>query len=291
MNRRNLLKGALIGASALALRPTFSLAAGSQDTAQATLTELERRHGGRLGVAILDTGNGRRIMHRADERFLMCSTFKLLAVATVLARVDRGAERLDRRIVFGKDAVLAYAPVTSHRVGAPGMTVAELCEAAITVSDNTAANLLLASMGGPAAVTAYARSLGDPVTRLDRIEPELNIASPGDVRDTTTPSAMLADLQQLLLGDALSHASRGQLLEWLRATSTGTEQLRAGLPAGWQAGDKTGSGAQHETNDIAIIWPPQRKPLLVTAYYAGSSADTDERHAVLAAVGRIAASI
>lgn len=291
MNRRNLLKGALIGASALVLRPTFSLAAGSQDAAQARLIALERRHGGRLGVAILDTGNGRRIAHRADERFLMCSTFKLLAVATLLARVDRGAERLDRRIAFGKDAVLAYAPVTSHRVGAPGMTVAELCEAAITVSDNTAANLLLASMGGPAAVTAYARSLGDPVTRLDRIEPELNIASPGDVRDTTTPSAMLADLQVLLLGDALSHASRGQLLEWLRATSTGTEQLRAGLPAGWQAGDKTGSGAQHETNDIAIIWPPQRKPLLVTAYYAGSSADTDERHAVLAAVGRIAASI
>jgi Beta-lactamase class A len=291
MNRRTLLKGALIGASALALRPTFSLAAGSQDAVQAGLAALERRHGGRLGVAILDTGNGCRIVHRADERFLMCSTFKLLAVATVLARVDRGAERLDRRIVFGREAVLAYAPVTSHRVGAPGMTVAELCEAAITVSDNTAANLLLASMGGPAAVTAYARSLGDPVTRLDRIEPELNIASPGDTRDTTTPAAMLADLQALLLGDALSPASRGRLLEWLRATSTGTEQLRACLPAGWQAGDKTGSGAQRETNDIAIIWPPQRKPLLVTAYYAGSSADADERHAVLAAVGRIAASI
>ncbi|MFI4958953.1 MAG: class A beta-lactamase [Lysobacterales bacterium] len=291
MNRRNLLKGALLGASALALRPTFSLAAGSPDVAQARLAALERQHGGRLGVAILDTGNGRRIAHRADERFLMCSTFKLLAVATLLARVDRGAERLDRRVVFGKESVLAYAPVTSHRVGAPGMTVAELCEAAITVSDNTAANLLLASMGGPAAVTAYARSLGDPVTRLDRIEPELNIASPGDVRDTTTPAAMLRDLQTLLLGDALSHVSRGQLLEWLRATSTGTEQLRAGLPAGWRAGDKTGSGAQHETNDIAIIWPPQRKPLLVAAYYSGSSADTDERHAVLAAVGRLAASI
>jgi beta-lactamase class A len=291
MNRRNLLKGALLGASALALRPTFSLAAGSPDVAKARLAALERQHGGRLGVAILDTGNGRRIAHRADERFLMCSTFKLLAVATLLARVDRGAERLDRRVVFGKESVLAYAPVTSHRVGAPGMTVAELCEAAITVSDNTAANLLLASMGGPAAVTAYARSLGDPVTRLDRIEPELNIASPGDVRDTTTPAAMLRDLQTLLLGDALSHVSRGQLLEWLRATSTGTEQLRAGLPAGWRAGDKTGSGAQHETNDIAIIWPPQRKPLLVAAYYSGSSADTDERHAVLAAVGRLAASI
>lgn len=291
MNRRSLLKSALIGASALALRPTFSLAAGSQDAALVRLAALERRHGGRLGVAILDTGNGRRIVHRADERFLMCSTFKLLAVAAVLARVDRGAERLDRCIVFGKEAVLAYAPVTSHRVGGPGMTVAELCQAAITVSDNTAANLLLTSMGGPAVVTAYARSLGDAVTRLDRIEPELNITSPGDVRDTTTPAAMLADLQTLLLGDALSHASREQLLEWLRATSTGTQQLRAGMPAGWRVGDKTGSGAHHETNDIAIIWPPQRKPLLVTAYYTGSAADADGRHAVLAEVGRIAASI
>jgi len=289
MNRRSLLKGALIGASALALRPTLALAAGNEDAALARLAALERQHGGRLGVAILDTGNGRRIAHRADERFLMCSTFKLLAVAAVLARVDRGTERLDRRIVFGKEAVLAYAPVTSHRVGAPGMTVAELCQAAITVSDNTAANLLLASLGGPAAMTAYVRSLGDAVTRLDRIEPELNIASPGDLRDTTTPSAMLADLHTLLLGNALSAASREQLAAWLRATSTGTEQLRAGLPAGWQAGDKTGSGAQRETNDVAIIWPPQRKPLLVTAYYAGSAADADGRHAVLAAIGRIVA--
>ncbi|OOG56228.1 class A beta-lactamase [Rhodanobacter sp. C03] len=290
MNRRNLLKGAVAGASALVLRPTFSLAA-SMDGAQARLAALERQHGGRLGVAILDTGNGRRIGHRADERFLMCSTFKLLAVAAVLARVDREAERLDRRIVFDQEAVLAYAPVTSHRVGAPGMTVAELCQAAITVSDNTAANLLLTSLGGPTAVTAYVRSLGDGVTRLDRIEPELNVASPGDLRDTTTPSAMLADLSTLLLGDALSAASREQLAAWLRATSTGTEQLRAGMPAGWRVGDKTGSGAQRETNDIAIIWPPQRKPLLVTAYYAGSAASNDERHAVLAEVGRIAASI
>jgi beta-lactamase class A len=290
MNRRSLLKGALMGASALVLRPTFSLAAEAGGAA-AQLAALERQRGGRLGVAILDTGNGRRTGHRADDRFLMCSTFKLLAVAAVLARVDRGVERLDRRIVFGKEIVLAYAPVTSQRVGAPGMTVAELCQAAITVSDNTAANLLLASLGGPAAVTSYVRSLGDEVTRLDRIEPELNVGSPGDLRDTTTPSAMLADLHTLLLDKVLSAASREQLTTWLCATSTGTEQLRAGMPAGWRVGDKTGSGANRETNDIAIIWPPQRKPLLVTAYYAGSTADISERHAVLAEVGRIAASI
>ena len=279
-----------MGAAALILRPTLSLAADI-DSASARLAALERRSGGRLGVAILDTGKGRRIAHRADERFLMCSTFKLLAVGAVLARVDRGMEQLDRRIVFGKDVVLAYAPVTSHRVGAPGMTLAELCEAAITLSDNTAANLLLTSLGGPAAVTAYVRSLGDQVTRLDRIEPDLNDASPGDMRDTTTPDAMLATMHTLLLGNALSDASREQLIEWLRATTTGAKQLREGMPVSWRVGDKTGSGAHRETNDVAIAWPPQRKPLLVTAYYAESTADADARHAVLAEVGRIAASI
>ena len=290
MNRRNLLKSVLMGASALALRPTFAFAA-STDGAGARLAALERRHGGRLGVAILDTGNGRRIAHRGDERFLMCSTFKLLAVAAVLARVDRGTERLDRRIVFGKEVLLAYAPVTRHRVGAPGMSVAELCQAAITLSDNTAANLLLASIGGPSAVTAFARGLGDPVTRLDRNEPDLNVASPADARDTTTPNAALATLRKVLLGNTLADASREQLLAWLRACGTGADKLRAGVPAGWTVGDKTGSGAQGETNDVAIIWPPQRQPLLVTAYYAGSPADAAARNAVLAEVGRIAVSI
>ena len=289
MNRRDFFKGTLAAAAMLVFRPAFSLD-GAAQTAAARMAALERKHGGRLGVSILDTGSGRRVGHRADERFLMCSTFKLLAVAAVLARVDRGAERLDRRIVFGRESVLAWAPVTSHRTGAPGMSVAELCQAAITVSDNTAANLLLASLGGPAAVTAYARGLGDPLTRLDRIEPELNTGSPGDVRDTTTPNAMLADLRALLLGNALSASSRQQLAEWLRATRTGTGKLRAGVPGDWRVGDKTGSGAQGESNDIAIIWPPQRKPLLVTAHYAASSADAAGRDAVLAAVGRIAAS-
>lgn len=295
MNRRNLLKGAVLGAAAFALRPTIVRAAGpstiATQGAAERLAELERRHGGRLGVSILDTGNGRRVSHRGEERFLLCSTFKLLAVAAVLARVDRGKERLDRRIVFGKEVVLSYAPVTGPRVGAPGMSVAELCGAAITLSDNTAANLLLASLGGPAGVTAFARSLGDTVTRLDRTEPELNVGSPGDIRDTTTPDAMLATMQNVLLGHALSDASREQLLAWLRACVTGVDKLRAGVPADWTVGDKTGSGAQGETNDVAILVPPGRKALLVTAYYAGSSADAATRNAVLASVGRIAASI
>jgi len=221
----------------------------------------------------------------------MCSTFKLLAVAAVLARVDRGIEHLDRRVVFGREVLLSYAPVTSQHVGAPGMSIAELCGASITVSDNTAANLLLASMGGPGAVTRFARRLGDTVTRLDRIEPDLNVASPGDIRDTTTPNAAIATQQKLLLGDALSAVSRAKLIAWLRGCTTGAEKLHAGLPPGWSIGDKTGSGAQNETNDVGILYPPQRPPLLVTAYYAGSSGDAASRNAVLAEAGRIASSL
>jgi beta-lactamase class A len=289
MNRRTLLQGALLGASVFALRPVSASAV--DDSAPARWSALERRHGGRLGVSVLDTGTGQRIAHRGDERFLLCSTFKLLAVAAVLARVDRGAEQLDRHVVFGAEALLNYAPVTRQHVGAPGLSIAELCAAAIMLSDNTAANLLLASLGGPSAVTAFARGLGDPVTRLDRIEPELNLGSPGDTRDTTTPNAMLATLQKILLGSVLGDASRERLLGWLRACATGADKLRAGIPSGWTVGDKTGSGAHGETNDVAIVFPPGRKPLLVTAYYAGSPADAATRDAVLAEVGRLAASI
>jgi beta-lactamase class A len=290
LNRRSLLKSALLGASAFAIRPALALAARTDDAA-ARLAALERRHGGRLGVAILDTGNGRRVAQHGDERFRMCSTFKLVLAAAVLARVDRGMERLDRRIVFGKDVLLSYAPVTTHRVGAPGMSVEELCRAAVTVSDNTAANVLLASLGGPPAVTAFARSLGDKVTRLDRNEPGLNTGGPGDMRDTTTPNAMLDTLHKLLLGNVLSKPSRGLLLDWLRGCTTGMDALRAGVPSGWVVGDKTGNNGQDQVNDIGIFWPPQRPPILVTAYCIASATDDAGRHAALAGVGRIAASL
>lgn len=294
MNRRNLLHGLLLGAAALPLhRLAFAMPAqpAIKDALAARLAALEHRHGGRLGVAMLDTGSGQHAGYRADERFLMCSTFKLLAAATVLARVDRGDEQLDRRITFGQDVLLKWAPVTSHHAGAPGMTVAQLCQAMITVSDNTAANLLLSSVGGPAAVTAFVRALGDPLTRLDRTEPQLNVTRPGDLRDTTTPAAMLGDMRAALLGNALSATSRQHLLDWLRGCSTGMDKLRAGLPPDWQAGDKTGSGAQGESNDVAIIWPPQRAPLLVAAYYAPVAPDAAAGASVLAEVGRIAASL
>jgi len=286
MHRRDLMKATLLGASAFILRPRLAAAAGTMDVA-AALAELERRHGGRLGVAMLDTGNGRRAGHRAGERFLLCSTGKLLVVGAVLARVGRGEEQLSRRIVFGHDAILEWAPISRH-ADSPGMTVAALCHAALTVSDNTAMNLLLANVGGPAAATRFVRSLGDEVTRLDRHEPELN--APDGNLDTTTPDAMLASMRTLLLGDALSASSRAQLVDWLRHNTTGETQLRAGMPAAWKVGDKTGSG-HTQTNDVAIAWPPGRKPLLVTAYYEGPAGQGDVRKAVLAHVGRLAAGV
>jgi len=279
-------------ACAASLAPLAGVSAKGkrQGGAQSRLEALERRHGGRLGVCILDSGSGDRIGHRADERFPMCSTFKFLAAAQVLSRVDRGEEQLDRRIAYTKDDLVAYSPVTEKRVGA-GMTLAELCHATITLSDNTAGNLLLASFGGPAGLTAFARSLGDGETRLDRWETQLNEAVPGDPRDTTTPAAMADNLRKLLLGDVLSPASRKQLADWLIATTTGGKRIRGGLPKEWRVGDKTGTSGKGETNDIAILWPPGRAPLLVTAYYAESTATPQTNDSVLAEVGRIAAEI
>lgn len=288
MKRRDMLKGALAGGALLGLRPLFAGARADMGRIGARLSALEQQHGGRLGVAILDTGSGLRAAHRGGERFLVCSTFKLLLAAAVLARVEHGEEKLDRRIVFDESVVLDYAPITKQHVGPPGMTIAALCEAAITLSDNTAANLLLEAIGGPAAVTHYARTLGDTSTLLDRTEPSLN------PYDTTTPLAMLADMQKVLLGDALLQTSRKRLTHWLLDCQTGLQSLRAGLPSGWKIGDKTGQwdgNGAGANNDIAIVWPPGRKPLLVTAYYMNHTTDPVGRKAVLAEVGRIVATV
>jgi beta-lactamase class A len=249
------------------------------------LARIEAQSGGRLGVAALDTADGSRAGHRMDERFAMCSTFKLLAAAAVLARVDAGKERLDRRVAYAKSDLVTYSPVTEKHVGA-GMTLAELCEAAITLSDNTAGNLLLASLGGPQGFTDFARTLGDTMTRLDRIETALNEAMPGDPRDTTTPAAMLANIRALVLGDALTEPSRGQLKTWMLANKTGGGRLRAGLPGDWAVGDKTGSGDFGTTNDVGVIWPPARAPIVVTIYFTETKAALEQRIAVLASVGR-----
>lgn len=216
----------------------------------------------------------------------MCSTFKALACGAVLTRVDNGKEDLNRRIRFSSAEVVNYSPVTKERAGGDGMTLAEICEAGLTRSDNTAANLILASLGGPPAVTAFARSLGDEVTRLDRTETSLNEASPGDPRDTTSPNAMAADLSRLVLGDTLSPKSRDQLAAWMRANKTGDARLRKDAPKGWRVGDKTGSGDNGTANDIAVIWPLEHAPVVVCVYMTGAIVSFDQCNAIIAEIGR-----
>ncbi|GJG87480.1 beta-lactamase [Gemmatimonadetes bacterium T265] len=295
ISRRELLAGALLAGPALRAARTGARTAGHTAAyrgpdAREPFAALERLHGGRLGVAVLDTATGHARGYREDERFPLCSTFKLLAAACVLARVDRQRERLTRRVVYGHDAIVPNSPTTEEHAGGEGLTVGALCEAAVTLSDNTAGNLLLDSFGGPAALTGYLRTLGDPVTRLDRREPAMNVTRPGDPRDTTTPRAMLGLVRATVLGTALSSASREQLTAWMVATTTGGRRLRAGVPDGWRVGDKTGTGPdpRHATNDVAVIWPPRRAPIVVTAYYVDGPAPDDVRDAVLAEVGRLA---
>jgi beta-lactamase class A len=263
-------------------------AAQSPHAMEARLSELEARSQGRLGVAVLDVATDRLIGNRLDERFALCSTFKALAAAFVLSRVDRGEERLDRRITFTEQDLLPPFPATKPHVGPAGMSLAELCDAAVTVSDSTAGNLLLASFGGPTALTAYLRSLGDPVTRLDRVELDLNRVPPGDPRDTTSPAAMARTLRRVILGDALSEASRGRLTGWMvDAKDAAARRLRLGLPPGWRIANKPGTWKGVATNDVAVIWPPGRGPIVVAAYLGESPAPVEAQEGVLANVARI----
>jgi beta-lactamase class A len=278
-NRRNFVLTSL----ALAATPAF---AGDNPFAA-----LEALHGGRLGVAVLNTATGDSMSYRANERFPMCSTFKLLAVAAVLHKVDQGNERLDRWVPYGQKDLLDHAPVTRANVEKGGLPLHDLCEAAIEVGDNTAANLILASLGGPAAATAYARSIGDTVTRIDRTEPTANTCIPGDPRDTTTPSVMAANLNKLTQGgETLTSGSQDLLTEWLFNCQTAASRIPAGLPHGWKSGDKTGSGANGTANDVAILSYGNRAPIFVAAYYTGSKAPDAEIDGVLAEVGQIVSS-
>lgn len=270
------------GLAALPVMP--GLAKNAPDTLTQTIINLETRLQGRFGVLIHDTETGKRWQHRADERFPMCSTFKYVLAAAILARVEAGEDKLDRRLPITAADLVPYAPVTQPQVGKT-LTLAELCHAAVTVSDNTAANLLLRVLGGPAALTGFLRRIGDSVTRLDRWEPELNSALPGDPRDTTTPAAMTRTLETLLLGPALTPASKTQLTLWLIANTTGDAKVRAGLPKSWRVGDKTGSGARGTMNDVVAIWPPQRKPVLLSLYLTETKASMEDRNAAFAAVG------
>jgi beta-lactamase class A len=251
-----------------------------------TIQDVEKRLKARLGVFILDTETGQSWRHRADERFPMCSTFKAVAGGAILALVDQGKEELNRRIVLQQSDLVTYSPITKERLGGQGMTIGELCEAAITVSDNTAGNMMLKVIGGPEGFTAFVRSIGDSVTRLDRWETDLNEATPGDLRDTTTPAAMSATMQTLVLGNALSSKSREQLVAWLVGNKVGDTKIRAGLPNDWRVGDKTGAGLRGTNNDTGIIWPPNRRPVVISLFTTETEASVGEKNAGMADIAR-----
>lgn len=284
-------RAALIGAACLL--PATRLRAASLSgeealrAAEKRLVELEKEHGGRLGVMVLNTGTNAHFGHRIDERFAMCSTFKFLAAAALLKKVDAGKARLDQEIAYGEKDLLDYAPETKKHVAEGHMRLGDLCAAAIQWSDNTAANLILKQIGGPAGFTRYARSIGDKVTRLDRTEPTLNTAVPGDPRDTTTPAAIAHTLEIVLTKGVLSAASVRQLEDWMIGDKVADARLRAGLPKDWSIGDKTGTGDNGTANVVAVIRPPNRKPLFAASYLTGSKGTPAERNAVHAEVGRV----
>lgn len=250
-----------------------------------SVADLEKKNGGRLGVAVMRPGSA-PVGYRQDERFPMCSVFKWLVAAAVLRRVDTNNESLLRQVDVPAKPLLEHSPLTEPHAGG-SMTVGALCHAALTQSDNTAANVLLESVGGPPALTQFCRTLHDPMTRLDRSEPMVNTSIAGDPRDTTSPAATVQDLQRVLLGDGLLPESQKQLREWMEACQTGVERLRAGLPAGWRAADRTGSNGEHTSNDVAVFWPPNKPPVLVAVYITQCPGPETKRSAIMQQIGRL----
>ncbi|HST36250.1 MAG TPA: class A beta-lactamase [Allosphingosinicella sp.] len=244
--------------------------------------------GGRLGVAALDTGSGRILSHDPDSRYAMASTFKAPLAAAILAEVEHGRLSLDRELSFTRADLVNNSPTVEANLDRGRLSIERLCEAAIALSDNAAANLLLGQIGGPEGLTRFARGCGDQVTRFDRTEPALNTNIAGDPRDTTTPAAMIGLLRALLAGDALQPASRARMIGWMQGARTGLDRLRGGLPRDWRPGDKTGTGSG-ANNDIAIAFPPGRPPILIASYTTGGNTDNAARNAVHAEVARLVA--
>jgi beta-lactamase class A len=284
-NRRAFLLSVAAVALTLAI-PARATKKQQANSAEALLANLEGASGARLGVYALNTANGSLVCHRADERFPVCSTFKVILVSAILKRSTQIADLMQRRIKYMKTDLARYSPISEKHVN-DGMTVTELCAAAIQYSDNTAANLLMQLLGGPSAVTAFARSIGNREFRLDRWETDLNAALPGDLRDTATPVSMAQSLQSLTLGDTLSVPHRKQLNEWLRGNTTGAKRIRAATSADWLIGDKTGSGDYGTANDIAVLWPLGRKPIVLAIYHTQKDADAKWQDEVIAAAARI----
>lgn len=249
--------------------------------ATGSFAALEKQFDARLGVWALDTANSWRVEHRADERFAFCSTHKAFSAAAVLKHNDIAA--LEKVVPYGAADIARFSPITAQHVGS-GMTLRALCDAAVRFSDNTAANLLFRELGGPPELQSYLRSLRDTVTNVSRTEPALSTAIPGDVRDTTTPRAWGADLQQVCLGDALPSAKRAILVDWLVRNVTGGRLIRAATPKGWKVGDKTGNGGYGARNDIAVLWPPGADPIvLVVMSSRPNQSDAYDDHLIAAA--------
>lgn len=286
MVKKSLRQFALLAAT------VFPLLAGSVSLQAQTLSveqklaALEQRSGGRLGVALIDTADGSQILYRGDERFAMCSTSKVMAAAAVLKQSESQHDLLNQRIEIKKGDLTNYNPIAEKHVGGM-MSLSELSAAALQYSDNVAMNKLIAQLGGPQGVTAFARKIGDETFRLDRTEPTLNTAIPGDPRDTTSPRAMAQTLRNLTLGKALGDAQRAQLVTWMKGNTTGAASIQAGLPTSWVVGDKTGSGDYGTTNDIAVIWPKDRAPLVLVTYFTQPQPEAESRRDVLASAAKI----
>ncbi|MBB1200917.1 class A beta-lactamase [Enterobacteriaceae bacterium 89] len=271
--------------SLIPLLAAFCLPAFAQTSPVDTARQAETQLKARLGYAELDLASGRLLSsYRGDERFPTMSTFKVLLCGAVLARVDAGQEQLNRRVKYQKSDLVEYSPVTEKHL-TDGMTLGELCEATITMSDNTAANLLLTSIGGPQKLTAFLRKTGDEVTQMDRWEPELNQALPGDKRDTTTPEQMAKTLRQLLTGKTLTATSQKQLIDWMEADKVAGPLLRSVLPKGWFIGDKTGAGERGSRGIVAALGPDGKPSRIVVIYMTETQATMDERNARIAEIG------
>jgi beta-lactamase class A len=283
LRRRQLITGLL----AMTAAPAFGQTRSRRPAIPfaPSLAAIERRHGGRLGVFALDTASRKTLTWRADERFTMCSTFKGLLAAQVLARVDAGDESLARQISYGSGQLLPASPVTTAHVDDGALSVGALCQAIVEASDNTAALLLMRAMGGPQSLTRFLRTLGDDATRSDRYEPDANLYDP--LLDTTTPRAITLTARRILLGNVLTPRSRQMLEGWMIAAKPGLNRLRAAVPRDWIVGDKTGTSTARQTNDVAIVRPPGRRPLLIAAYYDAPRVSMDERETVLREVGRV----
>lgn len=263
----------------------MSLNANAINSLVEAVTEAETELGARIGLAVHDLETDQRWEYKSDERFPLSSTFKTLACANVLQKVDLGKENINRVVRFSKSNLVEYSPVTENRVGRKGMSLAELCQATLSTSDNSAANFILQAIGGPKALTKFLRSIGDDTTRLDRWETELNEAVPGDKQDTTTPIAMVTTLEKLLIDETLSTESRQQLQSWLKGNKVGDALFRKGVPSDWIVADRTGAGGYGSRAITAIMWPPNRKPIVAALYITETDASFDERNATIAKIG------